>query len=502
MVAAPDACGDTPAPGFDWTKVPPVRPLPRPGAFLIPPTGPGYYSFLDVLQGDYRDKAPFQPYGRLVFYPTSFYEADFRYLDDPDNQQHDYWDYFKRLHLGDDWLFSTGGQVMIRYMDETDSRLTKVNNVYDLYRTRVNGDLWYQDRFRIFAEFIFADTGGQTLKPQPIDIERGDFLNGFFELKVLDIDNHPVYVRGGRQEMTLGSQRLISPLEWANTRRTFDGVHAYRTGENWDFDLFWTQPVIPNPNGLSSSDDRQNFSGAWSNYHWKKGSGIDLYYLNLDNANHVPFVAGSKPGPFNVSTVGSRVAGDENNWLYDVESMLQFGSYSGRDSLAGAFTAGGGYVFVDAPLTPQAWIYYDFASGSSNPTGTGDLSTFNQLFPFGHYYFGQMDLIGRQNIHDLNAQVACYPTPWITFITMYHQLWLDSPRDALYSSAGKPIRSDPTGKAGDDVGGILNFLVNFHLSTHSDLCVSYAKLFAGTFIDKSGPAVSPELFYVMYGYRW
>jgi hypothetical protein len=84
----------------------------------------------------------------------------------------------------------------------------------------------------------------------------------------------------------------------------------------------------------------------------------------------------------------------------------------------------------------------------------------------------------------------------------FHQLWLDSPRDALYAPNGKMIRDDPTGKAGDNVGSLLDLVIGFHLSTHSDLGVGYAKLFAGTFIDKTGPAVSTELFYVQYCFRF
>jgi hypothetical protein len=32
--------------------------------------------------------------------------------------------------------------------------------------------------------------------------------------------------------------------------------------------------------------------------------------------------------------------------------------------------------------------------------------------------------------------------------------------------------------------------------------VGYSKLFAGDFIRATGPAVSPELLYVMYNFRW
>ena len=62
---------------------------------------------------------------------------------------------------------------------------------------------------------------------------------------------------------------------------------------------------------------------------------------------------------------------------------------------AGACSVGLGYHF-DLPMDPQFWIYNDWASGDRNP-GTGHYrGTFNQLFNFGHYYFGFIDVVGRQ----------------------------------------------------------------------------------------------------------
>src|SRR2546425_5116679 len=37
-----------------WSKVPPVTPTPRAGAFFVPPTGPGYYSLRDLLLDEFR----------------------------------------------------------------------------------------------------------------------------------------------------------------------------------------------------------------------------------------------------------------------------------------------------------------------------------------------------------------------------------------------------------------------------------------------------------------
>jgi hypothetical protein len=45
----------------DWTKVPPVTPLPRPGSFIIPPNHPGYHDILVgfsfLLPGSYLESA-------------------------------------------------------------------------------------------------------------------------------------------------------------------------------------------------------------------------------------------------------------------------------------------------------------------------------------------------------------------------------------------------------------------------------------------------------------
>src|SRR5262245_19722806 len=71
--------------GFDWSKNPPVRLFPRPGNFAILPSGPGYYSLLDVAEDNYREAPPKFPYPPFCIIPFSFFDADFRYLDDPKN---------------------------------------------------------------------------------------------------------------------------------------------------------------------------------------------------------------------------------------------------------------------------------------------------------------------------------------------------------------------------------------------------------------------------------
>ncbi|MFO0967151.1 MAG: alginate export family protein [Gemmataceae bacterium] len=493
--AAPCCCA-----GFDWKKVPPIHAFPRPGFFPNPPKGCGYYSLFDEVLGRLRPDRPKYGYMPLALQPPPMFDIDWRYLDDPKTPPQDFLESLHRVHLGDNWLFNTGGEFRWRHMHEINSRLTGVTNDYELLRTRVYGDLWYRDVFRVYVEGLDARSYNQNLAPNPVDVDRTDLLDAFVEFKVFENCNGKGYVRVGRQELLYGSQRLISPPDWNNTRRTFQGVRGYYTSEKWDVDLFWTQPVVPNPSHFDSVDNNQNFAGFWATYRPAKGQFRDFYYLYLDNTNRQTQL-GIVRAPYNVHTLGTRFAGDKNDFLYDVELMGQVGRRGDEDIFAAAATAGVGYHFEHAPMDPTFWLYYDFASGDQNPNG-GQFNTFNQLFPFGHYYFGWLDFVGRQNIHDFSAHMYLYPTKWLTFNAQFHHFELASARDALYNAAGNAIRRDPTGAAGRDVGDEIDLIFNFHLTRRSDFLIGYSQMWEGSFLKQTGPRLDPSLFYAMYNFRW
>lgn len=483
-----------------WLTHPRYRVIPPPGFATTLPTGPGYYSLLDVLNGDYREAPPKSGYPRYGLMPPPFFDADFRYVDDP-KYNPDFFERLHRVHLGDNWLFGTGGQAWWRHMRELGSRFSGKNNEYDLLRARVYGDLWYQDRFRIFAEFISAGSINEDLPPLRIDENRADLQNLFIDVKLFEIGCNPVYARVGRQELLLGSQRLISPPDWANIRRNFQGVRAFWASEKLDIDAFWVRPILADKSHFDDWDEKQNFYGAWITYRPKKGHFLDLYYLFLDNDNRSTQL-GLTFAPTRVHTVGSRYTGrSDGGFLWDFEGMYQFGDRGASNISAGSATAGLGYHWKCGPMTPTFWAYYDWASGDSTPNA-GDYNTFNQLFPFGHYYFGWLDLIGRQNIRDINFHMYLYPTKWITFNAQYHCFQLDRARDALYGVAGTPSRVSLAGTAGGNVGQELDLIMNFHVGPRSDIMTGWSKLYAGDFIRNTGSGRSPELFYLMYNVRW
>ena len=389
-------------PVIDWSKVPStIRPMPRGGFFPIPPTRqPGYYSLWEQLLHRPSPAAPKTGYNNLALLPFSYFDSDWRYVDTLQPEDRTWVENLKRLPVGEQSLMSVGGSYWLRFMNEHHSRLTQVTNDYTLERLRLFGDWSYQDSLRVYGEFLWADAFHEDLPPLVTDVNRGDILNLFADLKLFECDDKPVYLRAGRQELLYGSQRLLSPLEWGNTRRTFQGVKLFRQGEHWDLDAFWMQPVVPRASELDQADSRQNLVGAWATYRRKKGESLDFYYLGFDNRNAVT-QQGIERAPATVHTTGSRWAGDASGFLWDLEAMLQFGEQAEQDLFAGAATAGLGRTWQETAGKPTVWAYYDYASGDANP-GTGHAHTFNQLFPFGHYYMGWMDLVGRQNIHDVN----------------------------------------------------------------------------------------------------
>jgi hypothetical protein len=499
---------------FDMSKVPLVTPMPRPGVSITPPSGAGYYSLWDQITGNERKAPPVAPYAPFGLLPTSSFDIDFRYLAKPGYEK-DLFDPLKRIKLADDWLVSFGGNFWYRHVHETDSRLgspltpNNTDNTFNLIRTRLHADIWYQDKFRLFAEGIDSRSFSQTLSPLVSDANHTDMLNLFADIKLATAKEGVAYVRVGRQELLYGSQRLISTLDWANTRRTFQGVKTFWRNPKLDVDAFWARPMNVIPSGhhnFDNWDTNRNFYGLWATYKPQRGHFGDAYFLTLDNNNSG--VSGGTIGTLNtgnslVHTIGTRYIGDTNNFLYELEGMYQFGQRAGRDISAFAVASGTGYRFAALPMNPQMWLRYDFASGTSNGGDqTNTSNTFNQLFPFGHYYMGFLDRVGRQNIHDFNSQVTFHPQQWLTVIAQYHRFYLANKTDALYNAGGFASAQDLTGQSGSHVGDEIDLRFNIHVNRHQDVLLGYSKLWAGEYLKATKPGVTPELFYVQYSFRF
>lgn len=200
-----------------------------------------------------------------------------------------------------------GGQYRARFHAEQNFRglgLTGLDDRFLLHRTRLFGHL-RGELVHVYAEMIVAESNYQDLPPRAIEVHRADLLNLFGDVVLGDADRGRASLRVGRQELLYGAQRLISPLDWGHTRRTFEGAHFFWTGENWNLDAFLTQAVLTRPTPFDRPADQPVFFGSYATYKGWQNQTIDLYALQF-NDNRAP-------ADFRFTTLGGRWLGKRGN---------------------------------------------------------------------------------------------------------------------------------------------------------------------------------------------
>ena len=190
--------------------------------------------------------------------------------------------------LFDEARVSVGGELRYRFMNEA-NRLRPGGpgrSTYDLWRWRNYVDIKATDEVRVYVEMIDSSIFNQELPATGIDLNRWNIQNAFVDIKVGERDGQAVIFRAGRQELLYGAQHLISPLDWGNTRRNFEGFKVSSKGDVWDLDAFVTRPVnTATGNGplarfdneRDRADASRTFQGVYGVYHGVENQTIDAY---------------------------------------------------------------------------------------------------------------------------------------------------------------------------------------------------------------------------------
>jgi len=400
-----------------------------------------------------------------------FYDNNFDYLCDPCYGNGYLGDNLKRLGIGDAITVDVGGQYRLRSHHERNMRglgLTGVDDDFLLHRTRLYVNTEIGSRVRVYAEMLDAVSNYENFGPRPIEENRTDLQNLFVDAVAMDNYNGTLTARVGRQELVYGNQRMVSPLDWANTRRTFDAVKLLWKGQNWDVDGFRSRPLRRDTVQVDPPNLDREMYGMYSTYKGLPNDKLDLYWLALDFHD-----AG-----FLYDTFGARYSGNRGPWLYEFEGAAQFGQNAdGSGHSAGAFTLGVGRKFDCALWNPTLWLYYDWASGDDT-VGNG----YHHYQPLAHKYLGFMDLFGRRNIEDANVLFTMQPHKKVKLLLWYHILWLANINDVPYNVNMTPFAGLAGGTAGSrDLGQELDVIANFLIAPRVNLLFGYSHFFAGDF---------------------
>lgn len=381
-----------------------------------------------------------------------------------------------------DMTLSIGGQLRHRYSYE-DDRIRPgdfTHNDYQQWRWRQYFDL-RNEYVRVYVETIEADTFGEELPPVAIDVNRFDLLNAFVDLNLYDGDSGKGTYRYGRQELIYGKQRLLSPLDWANTRRNFEGHKFFHIGEGWRFDAFAVNPVNPTArSGLDfdrydsrpdEADHRRELYGAYLTMAGNPAISADIYMLYQDDEIPRANFAEGDRGLNGVRLYGViPTDGERCAWDYDLEGGYEWGSYRSQRVSAGFATAEFGHTWSKAAWKPRLAGLFYYGSGGS------PANSFYTYYPLGHAYWGIIDNLSGQNLLDFSPQFAVDPMKKLNLTGAYHY-FMKADRDGfLYNVAQAPV--PPTG-VGRDIGHEIDLVATYAINPNLSVQGGYAHFWYG-----------------------
>jgi hypothetical protein len=370
------------------------------------------------------------------------------------------------------------------------------DDTYSLSRLRLNATVTPSPSFSFQAQVQDARVAEKEVGPTTAP------FRGPFDLRLgfADIGSAKAHVaaRVGRQELAFGEQRLLGPLGWTNTARSWDAARLILRSKPFQVDVFAASLVRSLPDSFDKSGNGNRLLGAY-------GSAPTL----IPRATVEPFVfvrrdsnlrneAGAV-GTLEQTTVGVRVAGKLPAGLdYNTDLALQRGSL--ETDLVQAW-AGHWMLRESLPGKRNVKLVteYNHATGDSNPTD-GVRQTFDQLYPTGHDKLGLADQVGWKNVHHIREGFEFTPFTATPLSVNYHSWWLADKADALYAAGGAALARVAGGAADSHVGQELDIQITRNLTPQIAVAGGYAHIFTGGFLKQATPGASFSQPYVMVTY--
>lgn len=392
-------------------------------------------------------------------------------------------DVIKYLAAGEGYYVSFGGEIRETYerFHNTDFGLQpEDSNGYLLQRYLVHADVHFTESIRGYVELLSALENWRVGGPRPfVDEDKLDVHQGFVDLLLAPRHQRELVLRIGRQEVALGSGRLVALREGTNVPLSFDGVRATAQPGIWTLDVLASKPVL-NKTGIFDDPPQPGlwFWGVYSSRRLRSGThspAIDVYYLGLDR----------DPARFNRGTasetrhtIGGRLWKLSGAWNYDAEGMFQFGSFGNGDIRAWRFASDVSYGFQSVCWKPRVGLAADIASGNRNPTSSS-LGTFNAFFQSG-LYSGKAQILGPDNTIRVEPSVKAFASPRVSLSVGWGFYWRESVHDGLYGIANNlivPADGSLARYEGSRPIAQVGWQLNRHLSAH----VNYIFVFNGPF---------------------
>ena len=350
----------------------------------------------------------------------------------------------------------------------------------------VTGVVELQDA-RIFGETAISETRAPNIFADQLD-----FHQAYLDVRAPDAAPVPLAVRAGRIKLSYGAQRLISPLEWVNTARVFDGVELTLGEGGRTVSAFASRLVPVTPAGINDHRPTPNrmFNSQLHGIYAADdglvpGAAMEAYWLLRREARMGDAV----------HTAGARVDAVFGPWRIDGEAAGQTGRYGGSPHRALMLHVGGSFTTA-LPGRPRIGAAFNAGSGDDDP-GDGVHGTFDNLYPLNHVYYGYMDLFALQNLRNVEVSVETALPARSSLRVAWQNFTLAAPgTDAWYNAGAGIVHRAAGPDVSSDVGSEIDITLRVPLRQIS-LEVGYGRFIGGAYLrDADFKLRSADFFYL------
>ena len=390
-----------------------------------------------------------------------------------------FYENLKLLSLGKKTTLSFGGSYRLQseaFINEQFSSEVDQNDIWFLNRIQLHSHLKIANKLEVFAEL---NSSLITSKEELVPVDRDELSFNQLFAKYHFNTNWNVLV--GRQNIRLGSGRLVDIREGPNVRLSFDMAQIEYEDENTSVKGFYGIPVQPEQ-GVFDNDalnfEEESLAALYWSQNWSEKTGTDLYVFYKEEKNKT---WNSGTADDNRVSIGLRHYGNWKSFTYNNEFVYQTGSFG--DQSINAWTAS---FNIEHPLTllgekAVIGIKTEAISGDTS-TSDNSLNTFDGLYPRGAY-FGRVARFGPSNLIDfhpyLNTQLGDF-----SLSLDYVAFWRFSREDGLYNPPlilQYPSDNDKR-FIGHQIGTITGFEVNEVIALVFDSNIIYPQ----GFLEESG----------------
>lgn len=300
-------------------------------------------------------------------------------------------------------------------------------------------------RFRLYGELQSGLIDGKVASPRPTDKDIADVHQAFFQFNTRKDRQRQLALVVGRQEMTIGSSRLISASQGLNVKRSFDGVTMSYRSNLWSIEG-GTAKLVAVATGVFDDppSPEQEFWGVTlirRNFLFKGGTGAG-YYLGVARDRSI-YAQGA--GPEHRHTVGFKFAGLWKGFDFNYDTIGQWGEFNNANVTAWAVAFENSYRVNQWPFRPRFTLRVNAASGDRDPADPR-LQSFNPLFP-GNSYSGLVGLFGPTNLSDITPAAQFVLPRRVSLVFEMPTYFRTSVRDAIYNISLQPLIVIPGSRA-------------------------------------------------------